>query len=80
MDKISRQDLIDRIAFGDDIQFAVRGKEYTILGWWDGGPLISEANKDTEAKVFKDASDLVDHFLLDGIPLANLISEIIITF
>lgn len=68
--------LIERIDFGDDIQFFVKGRLYTILGWYEGGPLVcdvTEPGKD-EGQQFKDGADLVARYLIDGKPLADYIN------
>ena len=63
-------------SLGKDIEFAFRGKGYTVLGWWEAGPLIGEQNKDDGDLVFSDADDMLDNYLMDGVRLRDAFQEI----
>ena len=69
--------LIDRIDFGDDIQFSVKNRLYTILGWYEGGPLVCDVTgpgKDA-GRQFKDGADLISEYIIDGKPLEHYINS-----
>lgn len=70
--------MIDRIDSGDDVEFNCRKKRYTIFGWYEGGPFISDVTiiGTDEGKQFKDGADLVDNYLIDGKSIAERITEI----
>lgn len=73
--ELARETLIARIDFGDDVEFECCGKRYTILGWWEAGPNIAEQVTEANEQTFKDGTDLVDHYLIDGKPIAERIGE-----
>ena len=77
-EKLSKESLIERIDYGDDIEFTLRGKRYTILGWYEGGPLIAETTHPGEDKgiQFKTGTEMVEKYSVENIPLAKLIDEI----
>jgi len=61
---------------GKDIEFAFGGKGYTVLGWWKDGKRIAEWYGEENAKVFKDADDMLDNFKMDGVRLRDAFPEI----
>ena len=75
--ELTRETLAARIDFGDDVEFECHNKSYTILGWYKGGPLISDVTVigADDGQQFKDGADLVDHYLIDGKPIAERIGE-----
>ncbi len=74
--ELTRETLAARIDFGDDVEFKCCGQKFTILGWYDGGPYISNITIDpNKGQQFKDGADLVDHYLIDGKPIAERIGE-----
>lgn len=73
------QKLKNLIEGGGDIEFSVHGKLYTILPWTDDGIVIGPQGSDDD-KVFDDAESLLNGFLIDGVPLADVIDQVFITF
>lgn len=71
--------LTELINSGADIEFSVRGKQYTILSWTEDGIVIGPKNSDNDM-VFRDADELYDQFLIDGVPLRKMIDQITIEF
>ncbi len=76
---MTKSELIKKITYGSDIMFDVRGKHYTILTWPDKGIAIGEQGIYEEPLYFDSAEDLVNHFMVDAVPLSDLCSEIVIT-
>lgn len=76
---MTKRDFIDMIDDGGDIEFVYAGQKYTILCWYKDGPLIGPQNANND-KVFRNGADMVDHYLIDGIPLASILNDIEITF
>ncbi len=73
--KLTRETLIARIEIGEDVEFECRGKRYTICGWCEEGPNIAEQVTEANEQTFKDGDDLVDHYLINGKPIAERIGE-----
>lgn len=74
---LSVRSLIERIDLGDDIQFSVNNRIFTILGWYEGGPLVcdvTDPGKDA-GRQFKDGADLVSGYIIDGNPLEYYIGS-----
>ena len=77
---MTKSDFIEKIENGNDIMFVCKEKNYTILTWTDEGIAISEqAPNDSDLSYFESAQKLVDNFLINGIPLNQMIDEIKIT-
>ena len=76
---MTKREFIDIVDNGGYIEFAYSGKKYTILCWYEKGPLIGPQGMD-EDEVFKDGADMVSNYLINGIPLANVLNDIEITF
>lgn len=65
---------------GRDIMFDVSGKHYTVLTWTEGGICIDEQDPNGGNEFyFISGEKLVDGFLVNGVPLRNLIDDVIIT-
>ena len=73
---MTRDGLLFRISMGDDIEFECRGKFYTILAWCDEGINIAEQCHEETEQIFKDGEDLLAHFMIDGEPLGEILSEV----
>lgn len=76
---MTKNEFIDMIDNGGDIEFSYGEQKYTILCWYEKGPLIGPQNVDDDS-VFKNGGDLVEHYLVNGIPLASILNDIEITF
>lgn len=76
--RLSREHIAARIDFGDDVEFTYNGRRFTILGWYDGGPLIAEVDtgKEEQKQQFKDGSSLLSGYLIDGTPLGDILDRI----
>ena len=72
-------DFIEKIRYGSDIMFDVLGRHYTILTWPEEGIAICEQNVYEELRYFDSAESLVKEFEVDGIPLAELCQQVVIT-
>ena len=59
-------ELKQRIEMQDDIPFFYKGKDYVILAWYEGGPLLCDCQNEFNNKQFKDAEDFLSHCELDG--------------
>ena len=71
------QQFIDDCKMGMDIEFAYGHEKYTVLGWYDGGPLIGrQAPHDDIEQQFQTPDELLDGFLIDGQPLRKLITKV----
>lgn len=77
---MSRNELVEAIDFGSDIMFDCCDKSFSILGWYEAGPLIAEQSNGNNRQVFKDGADLVDNYKIDGKPLSDHLSNIEITY
>lgn len=73
------QKLKDLINSGSDIEFSVNGILYTILPWTDEGITVGPQDSDDDM-VFDDADALLNGYLIDGIPLAQMIDRVVIVF
>ena len=71
---------MEAIDFGSDIVFDCSGKSYCILGWNDSGPLIAEQKTGNGEMVFRDGADLIDNYMINGVPLAKQLDRIIVTY
>lgn len=71
---------MEAIDFGSDIVFDCAGKCFCIIGWHDSGPLIAEQKTGNGEMVFKDGADLVDNYKINGVSIANQISNINVTY
>ncbi len=76
---LTRDEFIWKIDHGDDIMFDVRGRHYAIFTWDDDGIRIIEQNKSEAGQKFKTSEELVDEFVVDGLYLNDVVSEIKIT-
>lgn len=75
---IDVNEFINSINIGLDIEFAYKGKCYTILAWHD--PIvIGEQNTDNEW-YYKDANDVLNNFIVDNVAMKDFINEIEILF
>lgn len=71
-EKLTAETLASRIDFGDDVEFELEGRKYTILGWYENGPLICDIA--TEAcSQFSSGEDLINKYLINGHPLKEYI-------
>ena len=77
---MTKADFIEKIENGSDIMFDIVGRHFTILTWPADGILIDEQYpKDGNEKYYKTAKELVDGFMIDGVPLADLCDKVVIT-
>ena len=76
---MTREDLIWKIEHGDDIMFDVHGRHFTILTWYEEGINIGEQNKAQGGEFFQTAEELLNYFLVEGVPLKDMVTEIVIT-
>ena len=72
---MTRDGLLFRISMGDNIEFECRGRLYTILAWCDEGINIAEQYHEETEQIFRGSEGLLAHFLIDGEPLGDLVSE-----
>ena len=77
---MTRSELVDLIDAGNDIMFDCDGKSFTILGWYEDGPIISEQVTEDNERVFKDGAQLVDNYIINGKPLKDRLHQIDVTF
>ncbi len=76
---MTKSDFVWKIEHGDDIMFDVSAKHYTIFTWDEKGIFIGEQNVDDDGEYFDTAEDLVSKFIVDGVPLENIIDSVNIT-
>lgn len=76
---MTKREFIEMIDNGGDIEFSYAGQKYTILCWYEKGPLIGPQNIDDD-RIFKDGADMVDNYSINGNSLASILNDIEITF
>lgn len=76
---MTKQEWIEKIESGSDIMFDVSGKHFVIFTWMENGIAIGKQNSTVPMEEFSDAKSLVDGFLVDGVPLGDLVDGITIT-
>lgn len=77
---MTKSDFISKIENGRDILFDVAGQSFTILTWPEEGIAIGEQNRpEVPIKYFPTAEALVENFLVHGIPLQDLVKNLVIT-
>lgn len=73
----SAQQFVDDCKTGKDIEFSYGNYKYTVLGWYEGGPLIGrQAPHDDIEQRFKTPDALLDGFIIDGQPLRRIITQV----
>ncbi len=78
MTKLEFAELIDT---SGDIMFDVKNKHFTICTWTNGGINIGEQYpEEPKDRAFTTSEELLDNYLVDGIPLGELSEEVNITF
>lgn len=75
---IDFNEFINSVNMGLDIEFAYRGKQYTILAWHKP-IIIGEQNTDNEW-FYKDVNDMLDNFIIDNIAMKEFLGDIEILF
>ncbi|MDE6060503.1 MAG: hypothetical protein K2G31_03440 [Clostridia bacterium] len=75
---IDLNDFMNSVNMGLDIEFAYKGRRYTILAWHDP-IIIGEQNTDNEW-LYKDADDMFNNFIIDNIAMKDFIKDIEILF
>lgn len=69
-----------KIEKGSDIMFDVMGRHFTILTWHEKGIAIDEQHpNDGNMQFFSSAEELVNGFMVDGKPLADIADKVVIT-
>ncbi len=77
---MTKQEFAEKIENGRDIMFDVRGKHFTILTWTEKGINIGEQYpKEPKDQYFATPEELLENYLVDGIPLGELSDEVKIT-
>ena len=76
---MSRDEFVWKIEHGDDIMFDINGRKFVIFTWDEDGIRIVEQNSNSDGLVYKEANELLDKFLVDGIPLKEVVGDITIT-
>lgn len=77
---MTKADFVEKIEKGSDIMFDVVGRHFTILTWMEEGIGIGEQDPvGGEIEHYKTAKDLVEGFMIDGVPLADLCDKVVIT-
>ena len=76
---MTKENFKDLIENGSDILFDVSGKHYAIFTWSEEGILIGEQHSSEPCIAYPTEQDLLDHFLVNGIPLGELAEQIEIT-
>ena len=77
---MTKNEFINKIERGSDIMFDVHDKHFTILTWCNEGIGIDEQHPNEKGmQYFETASELAEKFLVNNIPIGNLVNNIIIT-
>ncbi len=77
---MTKQEFAEKIENGRDIMFDVRDKHFTILTWTEKGINIGEQYpKEPKDQSFATPEELLENYLVDGIPLGELSDEVKIT-
>ena len=64
-----------------DIMFECDDKKFTICTWCEQGIMIGEQNSPVEdSKYFASADELINNFLVNGVPLAKQTDSIKVEF
>ena len=70
-------EFIEDCELGLDIEFRYGAYGYTVLAWFEGGPLIGRQHPyDDIEQQFKDANDMLDNFYIEGKKLRDIILQI----
>ena len=80
---MTNKEFISIIDNSGDIMLTCGKHKLTIITWADEGIGIGFQNENPEMnkiQYFSSSTELVKNFLLDGIPLENMVDEINITF
>lgn len=77
---MTRDEFVELIDDGNDIMFKCDGKEFTILGWMDGGPNIAEQNTEENEASYQNGAELLDRYIVNGKTLNERFDQIEITF
>ena len=77
---MTSQELVEKIENGSDILFDVMGRHFGIFTWPDEGIGIDEkAPHNRGMSYYKSAEELVNGFMVDGKPLADIADKVVIT-
>ncbi len=77
---MTRNEFIEKIDRGCDILLHVAGKDVGIFTWCDEGIGIDESHPNEKGmQYFPTAEALVEGYLVDGVPLGDLVENIVIT-
>lgn len=74
-------ELEKKIENGHDIMLTINNKKFTILTWCEEGIFIDQQSpNDGSGNYYKTALDLINGYKVDGMPIKELISSIVIDY
>ena len=76
---MTREKMIDLIENGSDIMLDVAGEHLVIFTWIDDGIGIGRQNSDEPLSVYKTAEQLLDGYLISGLPISAMLDKVSIT-
>lgn len=76
---LTRNEFIETVDSGNDIMFECSGKRFAIV-MTDNGPDIAEQETCANRQTFADAAQLLDQYNINGVPLAQTLSQCKFTF
>lgn len=77
---MTENEFIEIVEPGGDIMFDCHGKHYTILMWTDEPIYIAEQVTEENEAEFDTIEELMNNYMIDGVPLKDRVNEIKITF
>lgn len=76
---LTRNEFIEAVDAGNDVMFECSGKKFAII-MTDDGPDIAEQETCANRQTFADASQLLDQYNINGVSLAQTLSQCKFTF
>ena len=74
---MTKNELINLIEDGSDISLKVSGRSFWIFTWTDDGICITEEGQDgIGARYYGTASELVNYFRINDVPIGDLVKGI----
>ena len=74
---MTKNELINLIENGSDILLKISGRSFWIFTWTEDGICITEEGKDgTGACYYGTASELVNYFKINNVPIGDLVEGI----
>ncbi|MBQ2968716.1 MAG: hypothetical protein IJE10_11440 [Clostridia bacterium] len=76
---IEKNELINLIDEGADIEFSFRGEMYTVLAWTPDGIVIGKQNSSSD-EIFQDCKTFLKKCKIEGVPIMEALPEMDILY